>query len=192
MQIESESNWTNTIIELMKCFENIKKPINNKETGSLDYIIDNPQGKKLIRSLVTEDNSVAPAYVENIRTAIKELEEKNFDEVIILTNRITNSAYDLASQMENLVVITPNTKHSFSLVEVLSAVEKKTIELCKIKCGKAPETKDDCKGRTGMSYHCDIRRISDDATFHATMKWKQVLIEDFNNLCQLENEMNIS
>jgi hypothetical protein len=79
--------------------------------------------------------------------------------------------------------------NNFSLVELLSAVQMKTVKLCQIKCGKAPEKREDCKGKKGREYFCDIRRISDDATFHATMKWKEVLQEDFNNLCEHEKTM---
>ena len=85
--------------------------------------------------------------------------------------------------------MTPKTKHDFGFIEVLSAIQKKTFDLCKIKCGKVPETEDDCKGKKGRTYTCDIRRISDDATFHATMKWKTVLLEDFNHLCEIERNM---
>jgi hypothetical protein len=93
------------------------------------------------------------------------------------------------AQENNLFVMTPKTKHDFSLIEVLSAIQKKTMVLCKIICKKAPETKEDCKGKKGRSYICDIRRISDDATFHVTMRWKTLLLEDFNHLCEIESNM---
>jgi hypothetical protein len=80
-------------------------------------------------------------------------------------------------------------KHNFSLSEIISAIHVKTSELCKLKCGKAPETREDCKGKNGRKYTCDIRRISDDATFHVSMKWKDVLLEDFNNLCNYEKSL---
>jgi DNA-binding XRE family transcriptional regulator len=173
----------------MRCLGDISEPSKNEEMGSIDYFVDNDDGKKLIRAMVDENNHAAPAYVDTIRTTIQEIEDENYDEAIILSKRITNSAHELVAQAEKLNVITPNTKHNFSLIEVLSAIQSKTRELCKVKCGKAPETRDDCHGKKGRTYECDIRRISDDATFHATMKWKTVLLEDFNNLCEIEKEM---
>ena len=138
--------------------------------------------------MVDENNSAAPAYVSHIRNTVDELGEE-YDEITILSKSITNAAYEIVTQEDNLNVMTPKTRHDFSLTEVLSAIQKKTMNLCKIKCGKAPETKEDCKGKKGRNYVCDIRRISDDATFHATMKWKKVLLEDFNHLCEIERKM---
>lgn len=189
MQIEYDSDWMRPTIELMKCLNVISEPKRNDEFGSIDYLVDNEDGKKLVRAMVDEKNHAAPVYVDTVRSTIEEIEEKEYDEAIILSNRITNSAHDLVTQVDNLDVITPNTKNHFSLIEVLSAIQNKTRELCKIKCGKAPETRQDCKGKKGRTYDCDIRRISDDATFHATMKWKTVLLEDFNNLCQIEKQL---
>ncbi len=189
MQVEYNSDWMAPIIELIKCLGDITQPTRNDELGSIDYVIEENHRKKLIRALVDENDRAAPAYVDTIRETITELDDEKYDEAIILTNRITDSANDIVANRENLQVITPNTKNSFSLVEVLSAIQKKTGELCILKCGKIPETREDCKGKTGRTYSCDIRRISDDATFHATMKWKTVLFEDFNNLCEVEKLM---
>ena len=176
-------------LELMKCLGLIKRPKKNKKFGSIDYLVKNKDSKRLVRAMIDENNNAAPVYVDTIRSTIQEIEEKEYSEAIIISKRITNSAYELVTQVDNLNVITPNTKNNFSLIEVLSAIQSKTRELCKIKCGKAPETKQDCTGKKGRIYDCDIRRISDDATFHATMKWKTVLLEDFNNLCEIEKEM---
>jgi hypothetical protein len=192
MQIEYNSEWMRPTVELMKCLDLIEDPILNEDFGSIDYVIDDKNGKKLIRAMVQDNNQAAPVYVNTIRATIEELKEE-YDEAVILTKRITNAAHDIVKQHENLEVITPKTRHSFSLIEILSAIQKKTLKLCKIKCGKAPETLEDCNGKDGRQYTCDLRRLSDDATFHATMKWKKVLLEDFNNLCKLERsilEMN--
>jgi hypothetical protein len=189
MQIEYGSDWMRPIIELIKCLSDINQPIRNEELGSIDYIIDNVNRKKLIRAMVDDDNIASPVYVDTIRATINELEEEKYDEAVIISKRITDSAYEIVSQQKNLEIITPKMKHCFSLVEVLSAVQKKTKNICKIKCGKAPETKEECYGKKGRTYVCEARRISDDATFHATMKWKEVLLEDFNNLCDLEKTM---
>jgi hypothetical protein len=187
MEIEYKSGWINPTVELMKCLEPISDPSKNKDMGSIDYLIEEEDSKRLIRAFVDENNMAAPAYVSHIRDTIDELDK--YDEITILSKRITKAAHEIASKEEDLNVITPDTKHNFSLIEVISAIQEKTRELCKIKCGKAPETKDDCQGKKGRVYYCDIRRISDDATFHATMKWKTVLLEDFNQLWKLEKDL---
>ena len=192
MEIEYESDWMSPTVELLKCLGEINKPEINEEMGSIDYVINEGDKKKLIRAMVDENQNSAPAYVDTIRAPINELEEEKYDEALILSKRITDSAHDIVTQQDNLDVITPKMKHIFSLVEVLSAIQKKTRDLCVIKCGKAPETREDCQGKKGRTYTCDIRRISDDATFHATMKWKDVLFEDFYNLCAIEKELEVN
>ncbi|RLI03134.1 hypothetical protein DRO31_02540 [Candidatus Bathyarchaeota archaeon] len=192
MEIEYESDWMSPTVELLKCLGEINKPEINEEMGSIDYVINEGDKKKLIRAMVDENQNSAPAYVDTIRATINELEEEKYDEALILSKRITDSAHDIVTQQDNLDVITPKMKHIFSLVEVLSAIQKKTRDLCVIKCGKAPETREDCQGKKGRTYTCDIRRISDDATFHATMKWKDVLFEDFYNLCAIEKELEVN
>lgn len=192
MEIEYESDWMSPTVELLKCLGEINKPEINEEMGSIDYVINDGEKKKLIRAMVDKNQNSAPAYVDTIRATINELEEQKYDEALILSKRITDSAHDIVTQHENLDVITPKMKHIFSLVEVLSAIQKKTRDLCVLKCGKAPETREDCQGKKGRTYTCDIRRISDDATFHATMKWKDVLFEDFYNLCEIEKELEVN
>jgi predicted RND superfamily exporter protein len=189
MQIEYNSEWMSPTVELMKCLGATNEPSRNEEIGSIDYVIDNKNGKKLIRAMVDEHNNAAPAYVDTVRATIEELNEKKYSEAVILSKRITNSAHDIVAEHENLNIITPKMKHSFSMIEILSAIQKKTRDLCVMKCGKAPETREDCQGKKGRTYTCDIRRLSDDATFHATMKWKTVLLEDFINLCEIEKEI---
>jgi hypothetical protein len=186
MQIEYNSDWISPTIELMKCLEAIDSPTINMDFGSIDYVVDNKNGKKLIRVMIKDNNQAAPVYINTIRGTIEELDEEKYDEAVILTKSITNAAYDIVTQQKNLEVMTPNTKHSFSLIEILSAIEMKTRVLCRVKCGNPPETRDDCSGKNGRQYSCDLRRLSDDATFHATMKWKNVLLNDFYNLCELE------
>ncbi|MCW4013328.1 MAG: hypothetical protein NWF07_10110 [Candidatus Bathyarchaeota archaeon] len=192
MEIEYESDWMSPTVELLKCLGEINKPEINEEMGSIDYVINDGEKKKLVRAMVDENQRSAPAYVDTIRATINELEEKKYDEALILSKRITDSAHEIVTQHENLDVITPKMKHIFNLVEVLSAIQKKTRDLCVLKCGKAPETREDCQGKKGRAYTCDIRRISDDATFHATMKWKDVLFEDFYNLCEIEKELEVN
>lgn len=185
MQIENNLNWMFSTIELLKCYGEIKKTIKNDGIGFIDYIITDENIDKLVRVLVDENNNVTPAYVDTVRSTIVELDEK-YSSAVILSNRITESAYDLAKQHENLDILTPKMERSFSLIELLSAIQTKTKELCLLKCRKSLETKEDCMGKEGSTYKCDIYRLGDDAAFHAKMKWNDTLLEDFYNLCKLE------
>ena len=105
MQIEYNSNWLDFTLELIKCFGDIKETIRNEEIGSIDYIIDYKNKKKLIRAFVDENYNAALASTDTVRTTTRELDEK-YQEAVIVSNRITDSAYDIVKQQENLDVIT--------------------------------------------------------------------------------------
>jgi hypothetical protein len=53
-----------------------------------------------------------------------------------------------------------------------------------------PREEDDCEGYVDDNYNCSVRRISDDSTFHAEMKWESVLHEDFKKLVELEKQID--
>jgi hypothetical protein len=189
MQTGRNSNWLSPTVELIKCLEDTKKSTVNEEMHSIDYVIDDEGSKKLLRAIIDENNNAAPVYVDAIRSTLEELKEEKYDEAVILSKRMTKAGHKIVKQQENLNILTPNMKHNFSLMEVALAIQTKIRRLCKAKCGKPPEKREDCRGKKGRKYICDVRRISDDATFHATMKWKDVLLEDFNNLCKYEKSM---
>ena len=188
MQIENNSNWLPSTIELLKCNGELKKTIRNDELGYIDYIIIDEDKDILIRALVDENNNATPAYVNTVREIIVELDEK-YNEAVILTNRITESAYDVVKQHENLDILTPKMEQSFNLIKLVSAIKIKTRELCTLKCGKLSETKEDCMREEGNAHKCDIYKLSDDAAFHVKMKWNDTVLEDFYNLCNLERRM---
>lgn len=188
MQIEYNREWLGPTIEIIKCLDDVGEPSRNEELDSIDYIVDNGGSKKLIRVMVNENNGVAPLSVNTIRATIEELDENKFVEAMILSKRLTSSAHDLVTGQDNLVVKTP-TKHCFSLTELIVGTHNKIEDLCKMICGKAPVTKDDCKGKEEGKYVCDVRRQSDDVTFHARMKWIDPLLQDFNNLCNIEKKI---
>ena len=102
MQIEYKSDWMSPTVELLKCLGEINQPNRNEEIGSIDYVIEDEKGKKLIRAMVDDNNSAAPAYVDTIRATITELENEKYDEALILSKRITNSAHDIVSHQDNL------------------------------------------------------------------------------------------
>jgi len=80
--------------------------------------------------------------------------------------------------------------HQYSIFELNYAIEKKTWELCKLICGKAPKSESDCKGYQYGEYTCKVRRISDEADFHSGRKWLWLVMNDFSKLVALQREMD--
>jgi hypothetical protein len=74
---------------------------------------------------------------------------------------------------------------SYSIAELLNAVQRKTKELCEKKCGKYPTKQDECTGLKDGTYVCKVRRISDDAYFHVERGWTSLLKKDFFKLVEI-------
>jgi hypothetical protein len=116
-------------------------------------------------------------------------EEPEIDECLILGNRITSASRRMMRENDDLDYLTPNVNPHYKISELVYTIQNKTLNLCKQKCGKIPTKESDCTGHQDGEYECQIRRLSDDATFHAEMKWNSVLREDFKNLVQLQKEL---
>jgi hypothetical protein len=83
-------------------------------------------------------------------------------------------------------MVTPRTKMNLGVLELLSAIQSLTEKLCIQRCGKVPETEDDCEGYKKGKLVCPVRCISDNADFHAERGWVRQLRIDFENLVKVE------
>jgi hypothetical protein len=190
-KIESDlgSEWQKQTIELMKMLYGYKDPVYNEETNSIDYKTVEDNKIKVLRALINENKQSAPAYVDTVKETIEEIEDNPVDQVLLLVKSITSSARNVIKENENVDYLSPQIELHYRIGELVYAIQKKTMNLCKKICGKIPKSAKDCKGKVGLKYECDVRRISDDATFHATMKWNTVLMEDFLKLVDLEEQI---
>jgi len=186
---ELKSDWQTQTIELMKALHGYENPKYNEELSAIDYRTVEDDKVKVLRALIDENKQPAPAYVDTINQTLEDLEENPVDEVLLLAKRITSSARRMVKENENLDYLSPKIASHYRISELVYAVQKKTMDLCKKVCGKVPKSAEDCKGKVGLDYECAVRRVSDDATFHATMKWDTVLMEDFAKLLELEEEI---
>jgi len=183
MEVEFKSSWLVTQIELLKALHGYEKNGVNDEIGSIDYVASGDGSeKKLLRVIIDPKANVSKANTETIRTAMMFLETENYDKAVILSKEFTEGAKSLIRDEKNLYYISPGLEHLYSISELFYAIQKKTGDLCKLRCGKAPKTEKDCKGHQDDEYTCPVRRISDDADFHAERKWRQLLMNDFSKL----------
>jgi len=191
MDVELKSDWLVTQIELLKAIHGYEKNGVNDETGSIDYVasIDGDK-KKLLRVIIDPKVNVSKANTDTIRTIKAFLENENYDEAVILAEEVTQGAKSLIRDKKNLRYISPGLERPYSISELIYAIQKKTSELCKLRCGKIPKTEEDCKGYQDGEYTCPARRISDDADFHADRRWLQLMMNDFLKLVTLWRELN--
>lgn len=179
------SDWLVTQIELLKSLHGYEMEGINDEVGSIDYVASGDgHEKKLLRVIIDPKVNTSKADMDTTRKTIALLEEEDYDEAVILAEEVTYGAKKLIREKKSLSYISPDLKHPRSISELLYAIQEKTWELCKLRCGKVPKTESDCKRS------CPVRQISDDADFHAERRWLWLMMNDFSKLVKLQREMN--
>ena len=184
MEVGLSSDWLVTQIELLKALNGYEMERINDEIGSIDYVASGDDEKKLLRVIIDPEVNISKADTDKIRKTIAFLEVENYDEAIILAEEFTYGAEKLIREKKGLDYISSDLEHPYSISELIYAIQEKTWELCKLICGKVPKTESDCK------HSCPVRRISDDADFHAERRWLTLLMNDFSQLVKLLREMN--
>jgi len=192
MEIELKNDWQMHTVELMKTIYGYEDPEYNDEVGAVDFIAKKKDQMKLMRALVDEDGNSGTGYINKVNKTIEDVQDSEINEALILADRFTSSAKKLMKENNNVDYVSSKFNPPYRISDFVYAIQRKTMKLCKKKCGSVPESKNDCRGISEEGYSCQIRRISDDATFHAQMKWKDVLLEDFNKLVELEYDEELS
>ena len=191
MEVEFESDWLATQIELLKALHGYVKDGIDDKVGSIDYVAGGDvHGKKLLRVIIDQKADVSRAFTDTVRATIEFLKDEDYDEAVIIAEEFTQGATNLLRNESDLDFISMRQEHQYSISELLEAIQKYSIELCKLRCGNVPESENDCQGYRDREYSCSIRRISDDADFHAERRWLQLLINDFSRLIELRRGMS--
>ncbi|MBD3171847.1 hypothetical protein GF326_05190 [Candidatus Bathyarchaeota archaeon] len=189
METEYGSEWQSYTVEIMKTLHGYENPSYNPETESLDLETMENNQKKVLRVMMDEDEESSPIYIKTLEATLEEIEETDIDQCLLLGKRITSASRRLVKETPQLDYLTPDVSPHYRVSELVYTIQSKTLDLCKQKCGKIPQGKDDCKGIVNGEYRCQVRKLSDDATFHAEMKWGSVLKEDVKALIELEEQI---
>ena len=185
MEVELKSEWLVNQIELMKTLHGYKLEETNDEIGSIDYVASgDDHGKRLLRVIIDPWLNAGKVDFKKSTKIVESLEKEDYDEVIIMAGEFTEAAKRILRE-NNINYTSPNTKPRYSLFELIEAIQRLTHELCISKCGKVPTTEGDCKGYQDGEYTCQVRRISDDADFHAERGWQWLLMKDFSKIVTL-------
>ena len=182
------SNWLETEVELMKTIEGYEKKGSTKKSDSIDYVTGEGEGKKLLRVVSNKKPRNSKAVMVTVEDTIVAIKEGGYEEAVIIAEDFTYGAKKLIRDTEHLDYISRDNESPHSFMEILYAIQRKTIELCVSICGKAPTTEDECKGYSHGKYYCIVRLISDDSDFHAERGWMSLLYSDFSKLVEIKGE----
>ena len=198
MVVELKSDWMIKEIDLMKIIHGYEREGINEEIGSIDYVSRNDKVEnRLLKAIPIPAPNPSKVNKETATKIVESLKHKNYNEVVILAEDLTESAKSLLRE-ENIDYVTPDKKHHYTFFELIEAIHKVTQELCKAKCGKMPTKKEDCKGYQPKAiqeghasrYTCQVRRMSDNADFHAKNRWQDLVKKDFIELLEIRREMD--
>jgi hypothetical protein len=184
------SDWQSHTVEIMKTLHGYENPEYDEEIKCVELETEENDKKKVLRVLVNENQEPQPIIAKTINHAMDSLEEEDIDEILIIGTRITRASRRLVNENEDLDYLTPKVTPHYRLSDLVYIAQDKTMNLCKIKCGKVPKKAGDCNGYQDGDYTCNVRRVSDDATFHAEMKWNSILHKDIDKLIAIKQQLN--
>jgi len=189
METEVINDWQKNTVELMKTLHGYENPVYNPEAKCIELKTTEDNQTKIMQVMINENAEPRPIYVKTLEKTLETIEEKDIDEILLLGERTTKAGREIIKETNEIECLTPNIKPHYKVSELIYSIQSKTLDLCRQKCGKAPQKESDCKGLQNGEYSCQIRRLSDDATFHAEMKWNGVLKEDWKALLELERNL---
>lgn len=188
MEIELKSDWQDTQVELLKTLQGYELSKVNDALGCVDYVSkSDDDGKRLLRVIVDPGFHASKVAVKTVETTMEDLEEGYYDEAVLVAESFTSASKMLLKKECNLEFISPKSEH-YTTFELLDAIYRLTQHLCEARCGKFPSSEKDCKGYKNGEYVCPVRRISDDADFHAERNWNELLKNDFSRLVKFRRE----
>ncbi len=153
----------------------------------VDYTVSPSESddKILIRVITESDSKSGFIGVDTVREMNEVLEKRNYDKGILIGKRFTEAAKS-EMERENIEAVSERITPHFEVEQLYVTIEGCIENLCKAKCGQVPAKESDCKGYVDGSHSCDVRLISDNASFHLEQGWISFLERDLAKLLAIE------
>ncbi len=137
--------------------------------------------KLLMRVIKKSRTKSGVVGVNTVREMSEFLERNDYDGGFLIGKRFSSAARREMNR-EGIGLISEKLMPSFKPQKLYFSVNKIVESLCKAKCGRVPMEESDCKGYSKGSYSCEVRLISDDASFHFEHGWTSLLQNDLKRL----------
>jgi len=156
----------------------------------VDFTVSPSESDDKILIRVITEGKAKSGYVgaDTVREMSDILKKRNYDKGILIGKQFTEAAKS-AMKSENIEAVSERFTR-FSLERLYSAIDSRVRNLCKAKCGHVPTKESDCKGYVDGHYSCDVRLVSDDASFHLEHGWISFLERDLAKLLAIENALD--
>jgi hypothetical protein len=176
------------VISAVRDYE--KRRIRRKER-KVDFTVSpsDSDDKILIRVITDPESKSGYIGVDTVREMDDVLEKRDYDKGILIGKRFTEAA-KREMDSENIEPVSERIVPHFKVEQLYSAIDGCIQKLCKAKCGHVPTEESDCKGYVDGCYHCDVRLINDNASFHLERGWTSLLERDLVKLLAIEKSLN--
>jgi len=160
----------------------------------IDYVASHAKsGGRILLRIVTQPKSesgIAGLYV--VREMSETMKHDGVDKGVLISKSFTEAAMQ-EMRREGIEMISDRLPPRFDPQRLYLAMQGYVDGLCQIKCGYIPEKESDCRGKNAKDCHsCEIRVISDNASFHFERGWTKLVKDDFESLIELHNSVRSS
>ena len=150
---------------------------------------DTNSDEKILLRIITEPKSRSEIVgLDTVRKMAEIMHDEKYDKGVIISKRFTESAKREMRQ-KGIRMISEKYMPRFEPQKLYFTIQDCIDCLCKAKCGQVPKKESDCKGHSNDQYSCEIRLISDNASFHFESGWTRLLKNDLMRLLAINNSI---
>jgi len=184
MSVELEDEWLIEKAELVIAVRGYEDEEKQRWDAGIDCVASHSDSddKVLLRIVTEPKSSSGITGVDIVREMSEAMERKGHDRGVLIGKKFTEGAKK-EMRREGIQIVSEKLSPRFEPSELYVSMREYMDDLCKAKCGRAPEKQSDCKGKDSEGhYSCKIRLISDNASFHFEEGWRNLLQRDFERL----------
>jgi hypothetical protein len=161
-----------------------------KRENGLDIIArDKEADEKILVRVVDTLDSRRGIDVATADNMIAKKDKEDCDRGVFISGKFTPAAKRKLAE-EGIKTLSEGQMPGIDVEKLYAATRKLVDKLCTAKCGKVPRREADCPGFSDDGYSCEIRRISDNASFHLDRMWMSLLMKDTQRLFMLQHSLS--
>ena len=179
-----------TKAEVISAVRDYESKRTRRKERKVDFTVS-PSGsddKILIRVITEAKSKSGYVGVDTVREMGEVLKKRNYDKGILIGKRFTKAA-GRDMERENIEAVSERITPHFKLERLYLVINNYVEKLCRAKCGHVPMKASDCKGYVDGRYVCDVRLVSDNASFHFERGWIDFLERDLARLLAIEKAL---
>jgi hypothetical protein len=175
--------------KIISAVRDYEKRRTRRKEGIVDFTVSPSESddKILIRVITEAKSKTGYVSADTVKEMSDILKKRNYDKGVLIGKRFTEAAKS-EMQSENIELVSERITPHFKLERLYSAIDSCIQNLCKAKCGHVPMKESDCEGYADGHYSCDVRLVSDNASFHFEHGWIGFLERDLAELLAIEKK----